>query len=115
MCVSPRVASWLRDHGHDAAHLDERGLARVDDGEVFRVAAEERRIVGTFDLDFAEILATGGGKSSVIVLRLADVSVATMIRRPSEVLGKSSAELERGAILMVEAGRHRIRRLPIER
>lgn len=115
MCISPRLAEWLREHGHEAEHLDERGLGEADDDEVLRSAAAEKRIVVTFDLDFSEILAMGGGHCSVLVFRLADVSITTMIRRLSDVLQESAAELERGAIVMVEPTRHRIRHLPIER
>ncbi len=57
MGVAPKVVAWLKEQGHDAWHLAERGLERLPDPEIFGRAAEEQRIVLTFDLDFGEILA----------------------------------------------------------
>jgi hypothetical protein len=36
-----------------------------------------------------------------------------VIQRLDDVLNQSSADLSRGAIIIVEDGRHRVRRLPI--
>ena len=57
MGVSQRVVQWLRDEGHDAKHLREEGLHRLPDRQILEKATTENRILLTFDLDFAEILA----------------------------------------------------------
>jgi predicted nuclease of predicted toxin-antitoxin system len=57
MGVAIWIVDWLRAQGHDAKHLRDEGLQRTADGDVFRRAANEKRVVLTFDLDFAEILA----------------------------------------------------------
>ncbi len=114
MGVSPRVVAWLRAAGHDVGDLREQGLHRLPDGDVFAKAATENRILLTFDLDFGEIvgLSVQPG-SSVVVFRLRDTRVDRVIDRLSDVLVQSSDALQAGAIVTVEDGRHRIRRLPL--
>ena len=60
MGVSLRVVEWLRSSGHDAIHLRDEGLQKLPNGEIFRKAIREQRVVLTFDLDFGEIVAAGG-------------------------------------------------------
>ena len=68
----------------------------------------------TFDLDFGEILAGSAGQVvSVILFRLHDTRTEHVIERVQTVLDQSSAELLSGAIVVVEEGRHRVRKLPI--
>src|SRR3989441_9789644 len=71
MGVDVRVATWLREHGHDSVHLRDQGLQRLPNGEIFTKAISESRTILTFDLDFGEIAALARGrKASVIVFRL---------------------------------------------
>jgi predicted nuclease of predicted toxin-antitoxin system len=53
MGVSLRVVEWLRSFGHDAIHLRDEGLQKLPNGEIFRKAIREQRVVLTFDLDSA--------------------------------------------------------------
>lgn len=69
----------------------------------------------TFDLDFADLMALGVRQSpSVIIFRLHDETPAQVNPRLLEVLNERQAELESGALIMVEDSRYRMRRLPIE-
>jgi len=114
MGVAGRIVEWLRSEGHDAVHLRDEGLHRLPNGEIFRKAAEERRIVLTFDLDFGEILALSGDVSvSVVLFRLRDTSTPFVLGRLKAVLADSGESLQKGAIVIVEDGRHRMRRLPL--
>src|SRR5262245_61628591 len=114
MGVSTRVAEWLRSQGHDVVHLRDRGLQRMPNGEIFQLAAQEQRIILTFDLDFGEIVAGSGGMIvSVVLFRLVNTRTDRVIERLDAVLSQSSAELASGAIIVVEEARHRIRKLPI--
>jgi predicted nuclease of predicted toxin-antitoxin system len=114
MGVSQRVVEWLRTQGHDAVHLRDEGLQCLPNGEIFRKAGSEQRIVLTFDLDFGEILAGSAGQIiSVILFRLRNTRSDFVIQRLDDVLSHSSADLTQGAIIVVEDGRHRVRRLPI--
>jgi len=114
MGVSWRVIEWLQAAGHDAVHLRDEGLHRLPNGDIFQKGFAEQRIVLTFDLDFGEILAGSAGKLvSVILFRLNNTRTEHVIKRLQTVLDQSSAELLAGAIVVVEEGRHRVRKLPI--
>ena len=114
MGVAGRVVVWLRERGDDVVHLAERGLQRLPNGEIFVLAADESRIVLTFDLDFGEIVASSGDQTvSVIVFRLNNASTEFVIRRLEATLAVVEDALARGAIVVVEDGRHRVRHLPI--
>ncbi|HXT59712.1 MAG TPA: DUF5615 family PIN-like protein [Pirellulales bacterium] len=114
MGVSMRVIEWLRAAGHDAVHLRDQGLQRLPNGDIFQKGFAEQRIVLTFDLDFGEILAGSAGQQvSVVLFRLRDTRTEHVIERLQAILEQSSAELLAGAIVIVEEGRHRIRKLPI--
>lgn len=114
MGVDVRVVRWLREHGHDAIHLRDEGLQRMPDGEIFAKAIAERRVVLTFDLDFGEIAALTRGKTaSVVLFRLQNTRTPHVIDRLAAVLANASAALEKGAVVLVEETRHRIRKLPV--
>jgi predicted nuclease of predicted toxin-antitoxin system len=112
--LAVRVAEWLRHEGHDAGHLDEAGLQRMSDHEIFALAAREHRIIITTDLDFGEILAhSRQASTSVIVFQLAWPRTVRIIERLATVLGAAGPALQQGAIVLVEETRYRVRRLPI--
>lgn len=114
MGVSMRVVEWLRSSGHDTIHLRDEGLQRLPNGQIFEKAIREQRIVLTFDLDFGEIVAGSGGASvSVILFRLRNTRAEFVVRRLESVLEQSTEELAQGAVVLVEDGRHRVRRMPI--
>jgi predicted nuclease of predicted toxin-antitoxin system len=116
MGVSMRVVEWLRSSGHDAIHLREEGLQQLPNGEIFQKAIGEERIVLTFDLDFGEIVAgSRGGSVSVILFRLRNTRADFVVQRLKIVLERSAEQLEQGAVVLVEDGRYRMRRLPIGR
>jgi predicted nuclease of predicted toxin-antitoxin system len=74
------------------------------------------RVVLTFDLDFGEILALGVlDKPSVILFRLADERAESVNRHLATVLSERPAELESGALILVEDTQYRVRKLPIGR
>ena len=110
MNVPAPIAGWLRAQGHDAVHLRDVGLGHLPDLEVFARAAAERRVVGTFDLDFGEIvgLAAGAGVG-VVLLRLRSVRMAHMQQRIAAALAEADWALQASAIVLVEDARIRIR------
>lgn len=113
--VAGRVTEWLRQRGHDAVHLRDQRLERSSDAEVFAKASSETRVLLTFDLDFGEIVALAASpKASVIMFRLHDTRTPRVIERLEKVLSDVAAQLERGAIVVVEEARHRVRAHPQE-
>ncbi len=105
MDVAARVAVWLRHAGHDAAHLSEQGLHRLPNGDIFRKARAEGRVVITFDLEFGEIAAASGGEhASVIIFRLTIARPEHVIAHLYKVLTDSSDDLREGAVISVDGG-----------
>lgn len=114
MGVSRATASTLRRHGHDVVHLREEGLQRLPDHRIMAKAADEGRVVVTFDLDFADLHAASGSRTpSVVVLRLSDATPAAVDARVLPVLDAAGDALRAGAVIAVEDTRYRVRTLPI--
>jgi predicted nuclease of predicted toxin-antitoxin system len=108
-----RVVSWLNSQGHDAIHLRDQGLQRLPNGGVFEKAIADSRVVVTFDLDFSEIVALSGGrKTGVILFRLRNTRLSFVIQRLADVASECEDALARGAVVIVEETRHRVREFP---
>lgn len=113
MNLPPAMAEWLRSAGHDAVHIRELGLAHLPDREVFARAAQEERIVVTFDLDFGEIVGLGWTTGSgLVLLRLRLARQHYLRERLRAAITEGAEALQAGAIVVVEDARIRIRRMP---
>ena len=116
MGISPRTVAFLRDAGHDAVHLVERGLNELGDPDILALAREEERILLVHDLDFSDLVAASGGEvPSVVVFRLRNMRPTRVNKHLKRVLERHQEELKGGAIFSVTAGRIRWRSLPFDR
>ncbi len=116
MGVAMRVVEWLREQGHDAAHLRDENLQQMPDPDIFHKAATEQRILVTFDLDFGEVVALSGQQNvSVVLFRLHNTRTPHVIERLNVALQETEQILPSGAIMVVEESRLRMRRLPLRR
>jgi predicted nuclease of predicted toxin-antitoxin system len=114
MGVARRSAGLLREGGTDAVHLGERGLPRLPDADVLRLADSEGRVVVTLDAHFAAFLALSGATGpSIIHLRMEGLAFPAQAELISLVCGRLAAELEAGCVVSVTEQGLRIRRLPI--
>ena len=114
--ISPRTVEFLREIAHDVVHVRELNMQRAADEVVADRARVESRIVLTFDLDFGEVLALGIlDRPSVVIFRLADERPESVNAHLGPVLAERVVELESGALILVEDGRYRVRKLPIRR
>ena len=112
MGISLRVAEWLRQKGHDAKHLREENLQRLPNGEIFKKAVQENRVILTFDLDFGEIVALSkGNRAGVILFRLHNARADRVIER-LEVLFREPPASFANRVVIVEEARYRMRRFP---
>ncbi len=113
MNLSPRWIDWLRDAGMDAEHWSAIGEATDTDAVIMRTARERGAVVLTHDLDFGSMLAsTGDFGPSVVQLRGADLRPEALAPSLIATVEQLSAELESGALVTLEPGRHRVRVLP---
>ena len=114
MPLSPVLAAWLREQGHDAVHADQIGLSRSPDTMILARAKGEHRTIVTADLDYPRLLALGGATNpSVILFRDGDWSDAEIVQRMEEILRAIAPEDISESILVVDRDRVRRRRLPI--
>jgi predicted nuclease of predicted toxin-antitoxin system len=113
MNLPPAMAEWLRSEGHDAVHIRDLGLADLPHREVFARAAEDGRIVVTFDLDFGKIVGlVGATGSGVVLLRLRLARQHYLRERHCTTIAEAAEASEAGAIAVVEDTRIRVRRMP---
>jgi predicted nuclease of predicted toxin-antitoxin system len=114
MNLSPHWVGLFHDSGWESVHWSAMGRPTARDSEIMAFAAANNYVVVTHDLDFSAILAvTHGKKPSVIQIRGEDVSVEFIGKQTVAALRHMQAELEAGALLTIEAGRTRLRLLPI--
>lgn len=105
----------MRDAGHDVVRSAESVGARAPDSEVLRAAERDGRILLTRDLDFGRLmLAWPPRPTGVIILRFGRRLTELVHAELLGVLASHSHEEIQGALVVVEAGRHRLRRLRSE-
>jgi predicted nuclease of predicted toxin-antitoxin system len=115
MGISMSTVASLREAGYDSVHLRDEGLLKMDDAEILDKARSEGRIVLAFDLDFGDLLAASRDVlPSVIIFRLRDQTPLAVRPRLLQILTECEADLNDGAIIVVEEARYRVRRLPIK-
>ena len=114
MGLAPRTADFLRGAGHDADHVGIRKLPKLPDSEIMALAASEGRVMITFDLEFSRIVALQRrSQPSIILIRLDHFSTDGVNSMLMNLLERHAAELEAGAIIVIDEHRVRVRSLPI--
>jgi predicted nuclease of predicted toxin-antitoxin system len=114
MNLSPSWVGFLVQAGFEAIHWSNVGPGDAPDAELMRWAADHGHVVLTSDLGYGAILAaTQRRRPSVVQIR-ADVLVPAAIGvAVLAAVGQAAAELREGALLSVDAGRGRLRILPL--
>jgi len=106
---------FLRSLGHDVVRVDELLQSIATDEAIVAAASREGRSILTQDLDFSAVVALSGRTTpSVISLRLSSSRVERVNAVLQEVLPGVEQDLLHGAIVTVQDGRVRLRRLPVE-
>jgi len=102
----------LRSARHDVVGAADLGLARAEDQGLLRVAHEQGRIFVTRDRDFGGLVFVQGSGPGVIYLRILPASQSAVHPELERILLLYDEPLLQESFVVVEAGRHRIRRLP---
>lgn len=115
MPLSPALAPWLGQNGHDAVHAAAICLERAPGASLLARARGEGRVILTADLDYPRLLfllqAEGPG---LILFRGGTYTDEEVLNRVARVLETIPAsDLER-SIVVIERDRIRRRRLPLE-
>lgn len=115
MPLSPALAAWLVQQDHDALHALQAGLDRSSDEVILGRARNEKRVIITADLDYPRLLALAQAEGpGLILFRGGNYGEQEAIERLTRVLETIPNEELPNSIVVVEKGRIRRRRLPLE-
>lgn len=113
---SPSVATGLRAAGPDAVHVLDYRMQAARDEVIFERAALEARVVVSADTDFGTLLSLRESTwPSVIPFRGESPKRAAQVSLILASLPAIESALDRGAIVVLERHRLRLRELPIRR
>ncbi len=116
MCLTPKWREPLENLGHEVKHWSEVGARNAPDTSIMNWALENDYIVFTNDLDYGISLSSSGAAGpSVIQARGGDVRPSVILASVAEALSDAESELKAGALVTVDARRHRVSVLPIRR
>jgi len=116
MHISPYTVTFLQALGHDAIRISEILPSNSSDRMIVETARKEHRVVLTQDLDFSEIISLSGESTpSLISLRLSSSRIEFVNSRLEKVLPQVSDCVAKGAIVVVEDNRIRVRNLPVQK
>ena len=112
--VSALVVARLRSAGVEVTRVVEVMDARSSDAHIVSAARERGAVLVSHDQDFGALLAIAGARQpSLINLRTSSVDVDFLARCILGALANAGADLADGAIVTIEDGGTRVRRLPI--
>lgn len=113
--LSPLLVEILARLGHDAVHVRQLGMSRASDAEIMATARDDNRVVVSGDTDFGELLARTNAASPSLVLfrRQGQRRAAELAALLDANLQAVVADLDAGAVVVIDADRVRIRRLPL--
>jgi predicted nuclease of predicted toxin-antitoxin system len=101
---------FLREQGYDVVTASKLGLSRALDSELLKTAREQGRIFVTRDRDYGNLVFVHHAGSGVIYLRILPSDMNEVHAELKKVLDSYSEEELAKSFVVVEKGRHRIRR-----
>jgi predicted nuclease of predicted toxin-antitoxin system len=115
MNLSVEWVAVLVADGWEACHWSVVGDPRATDDDIMEWAVANKPVVFTHDLDFGTLLAlTGASGPSVLQVRSRNVLSELMGPKVLLVIRNYEADLEAGALIVVEEHRSRVRVLPLK-
>jgi predicted nuclease of predicted toxin-antitoxin system len=115
MNLPRELGRMLGSVGHEWRHVADIGMTRALDVDIVAEAKAHGECVVTHDLDDGQMVAFSGDTApSVIIFRLRRNRTDRLFNRIASAWHEIVDGLENGAIVVIEEGATRIRRLPIE-
>ena len=102
---------FLREQGYDVTTASELGLSRAPDSDLLKVAGEQSRIFVTRDRDYGNLVFVHHAGSGVIYLRILPSDITEVHAELKKVLETYSENELAKSFVVVEEGRHRIRKI----
>lgn len=100
----------LEAEGHDVLTARDADLSRAEDSQVLRAAHIEHRLLVTRDRDFGRLVFVEEAYPGILYLRMTPTNLEWVHRELVEVLNRYEVEELQRSFVVVESGRHRIRR-----
>jgi predicted nuclease of predicted toxin-antitoxin system len=108
------TALILKSEAWDVLHVGDIGLNRASDAEILDRARVDARACVTLDADFHTILAVSGAKGpSTIRVRIEGLNAAALAELILRIWPDIEADVEEGAMVMVDSSSVRVRKLPV--
>ena len=101
---------YLRGLGHDVDTAAEKGMARSEDADLLRIAQAESRVFVTRDRDYGGLVFVQSLGAGVLYLRVLPSTLAAVHTELERVLSLYNEAELLGSFVVVEPGRHRVRR-----
>jgi predicted nuclease of predicted toxin-antitoxin system len=101
----------LWDHEHDVRTAADIGGSRALNETLLTTAHAQARLFRTRDRDFGVLVFVRGCEAGMIYLRVEPATFHAVHEELAHVLGSYTEEALRNALVVVEPGRHRFRRL----
>jgi predicted nuclease of predicted toxin-antitoxin system len=108
--VYAATVRFLSGLGHEVVSAAQLSLAQADDAELLRIAHEQSRLFITRDRDFGGLVFVQGDGAGVIYLRMLPSTQNTVHAELERTLALYSEQELQGSFVVIEPGRHRIRR-----
>jgi predicted nuclease of predicted toxin-antitoxin system len=109
--VYAKTVLFLRELGHEVTTAAELGLSTAAESKLLETAHSAGRLFVTRDRDFGGLVFRKGLAAGVLYLRVQPVNLEAVHAELQRVLGLyNQAELTE-VFVVVEPGRHRVRRL----
>jgi len=110
--VYAMTSRFLSGLGHDVVTAAQLGLAQAEDFELLRVAQDQGRIFVTRDRDFGGLVFVLGSGAGVVYLRILPSTQNAVHAELERILTLYDEQELQGSFVVIEPGRHRIRRHP---
>ena len=94
--LPPALAQWLISVGHEARHVNDLGLARMPDRDIWRHARDQSACIVTKDEDFVLLHALDRSGPPVVWIRIGNAVRAVLLRRLPEQWPAVMSAIERG-------------------
>ena len=115
MNISPQLVDIFVEQGWQALHWSAIGDPRAGDSTIMEWARDNGYVVFTHDLDFGTLLAvTHAQGPSVIQVRTQNILSQDFYVRLIQTLRKYEPALEKGALMVIDETRSRMRLLPLD-
>lgn len=111
--VYASTVQFLRGLGHDVETASERGLAKAADSELLRVAQCDERVFVTRDRDYGGLVFVEARGAGVLYLRVLPSTLQAVHRELERVLTLYDEHALQNAFVVIEPGRHRLRKSPL--